>query len=342
MDSNVKVRFSQIRQIIQWPIYLFDYEGHCIDSNRVEKIGEVVDLPEMNGSETLQTGSFHWIVVGDQVGKGLYYIAVRGIKEDPETTLKLIGLFFEDQLALDGQSNTLRNLLLTEKDADLTHEQVAEIAMVSPTYRVVLIRHESGETEGIRTIIDNICDACSLVTMDQQTLCMVVGLEGEPLQETLSVIATELETELMVSVAMAVGTQVDHVGKVWRSYGSAVKALQCGQDLLSDQHIYVYDRMMMYMMVDALKEEDRQQLYADYGDGFQELIEDDELIQTAIQFFDNNLNITETSRNLFVHRNTLIYRLNKIFKIAGMDLRKFEDAVRFNYLLILWKKRRSQ
>ena len=66
---------------------------------------------------------------------------------------------------------------------------------------------------------------------------------------------------------------------------------------------------------------------------------DKELIQTVESFFDNDLNLSETSRNAFLHRNTLVYRLEKIKKLTGLNVRKFNDAISFKIISIFFEKK---
>lgn len=66
-----------------------------------------------------------------------------------------------------------------------------------------------------------------------------------------------------------------------------------------------------------------------------EVLEDDELVECINAFFENNLNISETSRNAFMHRNTLLYRIDKIYKLTGLNIRNFEDAMSFRVLTFL-------
>ena len=68
-----------------------------------------------------------------------------------------------------------------------------------------------------------------------------------------------------------------------------------------------------------------------------ELLRDEEMVNTAEEFLENSLNVSETSRNLFMHRNTLMYRLDKIERVMGLNLRKFSDAVTFRIITILFK-----
>lgn len=71
-------------------------------------------------------------------------------------------------------------------------------------------------------------------------------------------------------------------------------------------------------------------------DGVKKILEETELVDSIIAMLNNNLNVSETSRNTFVHRNTILYRIEKIYKLTGLDLRVFEDAVCFR--LLLWLK----
>ena len=77
-----------------------------------------------------------------------------------------------------------------------------------------------------------------------------------------------------------------------------------------------------------------EQFYVESAD---EVFEDQDMMETAERFLENSLNISETSRDLFMHRNTLMYRLDKIERITGLNIRKFSDAVTFRVITILYK-----
>ena len=74
-----------------------------------------------------------------------------------------------------------------------------------------------------------------------------------------------------------------------------------------------------------------------YVESAEEVFEDDDMMETAERFLENSLNISETARELFMHRNTLMYRLDKIERITGLNIRKFSDAVTFRVITILYK-----
>ncbi len=96
----------------------------------------------------------------------------------------------------------------------------------------------------------------------------------------------------------------------------------------------IYKSLVVPLLIKNMDLNELETMYLDIAANLNSVINDEELILTALRFFENDLNITETSRKLFVHRNTLIYRLNKIHKLTDFDLRKFEDALNFNIGLL--------
>ena len=97
-----------------------------------------------------------------------------------------------------------------------------------------------------------------------------------------------------------------------------------------------HDSNMLYIL---LKDLDREKIkkYSSYMTmpNIQGILEDEELMKTADAFFENSLNISLTSKKIYMHRNTLVYRIEKIHKAIGLDIRKFEDAMAFKIVAIL-------
>ena len=72
-----------------------------------------------------------------------------------------------------------------------------------------------------------------------------------------------------------------------------------------------------------------------------DVLEDEELLHSARSFFDNNLSIGEASKQIYVHRNTMVYRIEKIQRLIGLDIRKFDDAMTLRALIILYDNIKS-
>jgi carbohydrate diacid regulator len=99
--------------------------------------------------------------------------------------------------------------------------------------------------------------------------------------------------------------------------------------------VYYYEDFLIPLIVDNLPKEILVKFNKENLKKYDEIFKNKDLIFTAESFFKNDLNITETSEKIFVHRNTLIYRINKIKEISGFDLKKFDDAIRFYMILLI-------
>lgn len=150
-------------------------------------------------------------------------------------------------------------------------------------------------------------------------------------------IVETLSSELMLQVFVGLGTQVESITDIARSYSEAQIALEIGRAFDGEKYILSYDNLgigrLIYQLPRKLCELFMDEIFK--KESINAL--DAETMQTIHKFFENNLNVSETSRQLFVHRNTLVYRLDKIERLTGLDLRKFDDAVTFKVAMLVDK-----
>ena len=159
----------------------------------------------------------------------------------------------------------------------------------------------------------------------------------DELQKTANIIVDMLSTEAMISVHVAYGTIVNEIKEVSRSYKEAKMALDVGKIFYSDKNIIAYSNLGIGRLIYQLPIPLCRMFIKEIFDGKSPDDFDEETLMTINKFFENNLNVSETSRQLFVHRNTLVYRLDKIEKSTGLDLRVFEDAITFKIALMVVK-----
>ena len=150
-------------------------------------------------------------------------------------------------------------------------------------------------------------------------------------------IADTISTEFYSKVYIGIGTAVENLKDLSKSYKEAQVALEVGKVFDTEKDVITYDNLgigrLIYQLPQSLCEMFLQEVFKK---GPLESLDRDTLI-TIQAFFENNLNVSETSRKLFVHRNTLVYRLEKIRKITGLDLREFDHAVTFKVALMVKK-----
>ena len=136
---------------------------------------------------------------------------------------------------------------------------------------------------------------------------------------------------------IAYGTVVHDIKEVSKSYKEAKLALDVGKIFFSERNVIAYSalgigRLIYQLPIPLCKMFIREIFEGKSPDDF-----DEETLATINKFFENNLNVSETSRQLYIHRNTLVYRLDKLQKSTGLDLRVFEDAITFKIALMVVK-----
>ena len=163
------------------------------------------------------------------------------------------------------------------------------------------------------------------------------GIETRDLEKLAGSIVDTLSSEFYTHAVVGIGTAVNGIKDLARSFKEAQIALEVGKVFDTEKNIVSYDNLgiarLIYQLPTTLCETFLREVFKR---GSIEAL-DQETLFTIQRFFENNLNVSETSRKLFVHRNTLVYRLEKIKKLTGLDLREFEDAIVFKVALMVKK-----
>ena len=163
------------------------------------------------------------------------------------------------------------------------------------------------------------------------------GAESRDLYKIAKQIEDTLTSELGLKVVIGIGTVVGHIRDLARAYKEAQVAIDVGKVFDTEKAIINYENLgigrLIYQLPTTLCEMFLQEVFK--KNPISSL--DSETLFTINKFFENNLNVSETARKLFVHRNTLVYRLEKIKKLTGLDLREFDDAITFKVALMVKK-----
>ena len=211
--------------------------------------------------------------------------------------------------------------------------------------RVVYIietKHEkdTNALETVRTLFAN-KTRDFITAVDEKSIILVKEVKGnesyEELDKTADVIIDMLSTEAMSAAHVAYGTIVNDIREVSRSYKEAKMALDVGKIFYSNKNVVAYNRLGIGRLIYQLPIPLCQMFIKEIFEGKAPDDFDDETLSTINKFFENSLNVSETSRQLYIHRNTLVYRLDKIQKTTGLDLRVFDDAITFKIALMVVK-----
>lgn len=180
-----------------------------------------------------------------------------------------------------------------------------------------------------------------ITAVDERNIILVKELKAnedyDSMMKTARVLLDTLNTEAMTRVNISFGTIINEIRDVSRSYKEAKMALEVGKIFYSDRNVVAYSNLGIGRLVYQLPMPMCKVFIREIFDGKSPDDFDEETIVTINKFFENNLNVSETSRQLYIHRNTLVYRLDKIQKLTNLDLRIFEDAITFKMALMVVK-----
>ncbi len=178
-----------------------------------------------------------------------------------------------------------------------------------------------------------------VTAVDEQCVIVVRDLvesdSNREIEKTARALENSLKKEGLKDIRISYGTVVQEIKEVSRSYKEAKMALDVGKIFFDDRNIIAYSelgigRLIYQLPIPLCKMFIREIFGGKSPDEF-----DEETLMTINKFFENSLNVSETSRQLFIHRNTLVYRLDKLQKSTNLDLRVFEDAITFRIALMV-------
>jgi carbohydrate diacid regulator len=241
------------------------------------------------------------------------------------------------------KDNFIKNLLLDNLLLVDIYNRSKKLHIDTEVRRVVYIIEANRDKEGndlerVRSIYGG--KSKNFVTAVDEKDIIVVRELGEyetyeDLNKTAEVILDLFRGETRQEIHIAYGTIVGDIREVSRSYKEARMALDVGKIFFKEKNIVAYStlgigRLIYQLPIPLCKMFIKEIFDSKSPDDF-----DEETLTTIYKFFENNLNVSETSRQLYIHRNTLVYRLDKLQKSTGLDLRVFEDAITFKIALMV-------
>ena len=278
-----------------------------------------------------------------------YILLAKGGSDDVYMVGKLAAFQIQNLLVAYKErfdkDNFIKNLLLDNLLRVDMYTRAEKLHIETDVKRVVYIietKHEkdTNALEIVRTLFaGKVHDFITAV--DEKSIILVKEVKGnetyEELDKTAQVIIDMLNTEAMSSAHIAYGTIVGDIREVSRSYKEAKMALDVGKIFYSNKNVVAYSRLGIGRLIYQLPIPLCQMFIREIFGGKSPDDFDDETLSTINKFFENSLNVSETSRQLYIHRNTLVYRLDKLQKSTGLDLRVFDDAITFKIALMVVK-----
>ena len=329
---------------------VMDTDGKALASTLSEQANyeeEVVSFVESPAdSQVVQGCQFFKIFDEHQ----LEYILMAGGESDDVYMVGKIAAFQIQNLLVAykerfDKDNFIKNLLLDNLLLVDIYNRAKKLHIDTEVRRVIFIietKHEkdSSALDNMRGLLGN--KAKDFVTaVDEKNVIVVKELEEQDgpaeLEKTAQNFYEILKNDGEEDILIAYGTVINDIKEVSKSYKEAKLALDVGKIFFSEKNVIAFSelgigRLIYQLPVPLCKMFIREIFEGKSPDDF-----DEETLTTINKFFENNLNVSETSRQLYIHRNTLVYRLDKLQKSTGLDLRVFEDAITFKIALMVVK-----
>ena len=344
---------QQMHDIINCEIGVIDCDAlviACSDSSRIGYTNEFISLDLNETYDYFIRDGYTYMPFGPKP-KNEYYAFVEGTDETAYKYVSLLSValsnlqqFYDEKY---DRNNFIKNVVLDNILPGDIYIKARELHFNIDVNRVaLLIRVVSTNDVSAYDVIQNLFpdknkDFVFTISESETDIVLIkeikAGIESKDLEKLARSIVDTLSSEFYTKAVVGIGTSVIGVKDLARSFKEAQIALEVGKVFDTDESIVRYDNLgiarLIYQLPTTLCETFLKEVFKT---GSIDSL-DHETLFTIHRFFENNLNVSETSRKLFVHRNTLVYRLEKIKKLTGLDLREFDDAIIFKIALMVKK-----
>ena len=347
-NQTIKSSIDKLKSITKIDFSVWDLEGYIVASTQTrESVGsETVIQFAQSPADSQELQGFHFFKVRGEEDPE-YILIARGVGEDVHMVGRIAVSQLQDLIVAYRErfdrNNFVQNLLLDNLLLVDIYNRAKKLHIEPQLRRVVFIvetKHERDNSamEVIRSLFGS--EEGNLITeVDEKSIILIQALDEkamyEDLEDTAVTIRDTLNTEAMIDVRVACGTIVDEISQVSRSFKEARMALNVGKIFYSGQRVHMYNTLGIGRLIYQLPENLCRMFIKEVFTKQQPEEFDEETLSTIKMFFGNSLNVSETARQLFVHRNTLVYRLEKLSRATGLDIRSFDDAVTFKIALMV-------
>ncbi|MFT8887446.1 helix-turn-helix domain-containing protein [Ethanoligenens sp.] len=341
---------QQMKETLDRVVGVIDENGTVIACSELGRIGEVHEnvMTELVGAPLLLRGGWTYKPFGSRPRPD-YAIFVEG--SDPvaakyagilAVALTSIKQYYDERY---DRGNFIKNVILDNILPGDIYLKARELHLSSEVLRVVLlILVDEKNDVSVYDVVQNLFPDRQkdfIVNISENEIALVKevrqGIETSDLDKLAHSVVDTLSSEFYTHASVGIGTIVTGVKDLARSFKEAQVALEVGKVFDIEKNIISYDNLgiarLIYQLPTTLCEMFLSEVFKK---GSIDSL-DQETLFTIQRFFENNLNVSETSRKLFVHRNTLVYRLEKIKKLTGLDLREFDHAIIFKVALMVKK-----
>ena len=343
----------QLKDVTDREFGVIDAEGFVVSSTDLtlqgerwpDAVGRIADSTD--GCLFYRERYFRSLVNGNNAFE--YAVFCTGEDEQAKTYCNLAYISLSEAKAFYEEKHDrgtfVKNIIMDNILPGDIYLRAKELHFSTESPRAVFLVRQVGHTDvGTLDVVTNLFpDRLQdfVLSINETDVAVVKQINGSTTEEDLERMAKKIEdtlrNELFVRTVIGIGTISEHLRSLADSYKEAQTAIEVGKVFDTEKTIINYENLgigrLIYQLPTTLCEIFLSEVFK------KNTIEslDQETLFTINKFFENNLNVSEASRKLFVHRNTLVYRLEKIKKLTGLDLRLFDHAIVFKVALMVRK-----
>ena len=350
MLSNqiIQKSLEELNAITKIELDIYDLEGNKIagTSSETEVEPHIIRIFAESAAETQELNNKWFMKVHDD-GKDLYVLVASGdgqhayqVAKIEVSQLEALILAYKEKY---DRNNFFQNLILDNLLLVDIYNRAKKLHLEVEAKRVVYLVETKVESEGIvKEILRSLFSQQTgdfVTSVDEKNIVLIKSLRKEDteeeIQQTAKTIVDMLNAEAMLTVKVSYGTVVNELKDVSKSYKEARMALDVGKIFYIEKNVIGYEKLgigrLIYQLPVSLC---RMFMNEIFGNNLPDKLDEETQI-TIHKFFENSLNVSETARQLYIHRNTLVYRIEKLEKETGLDIRNFDDALTFKIALMV-------
>ena len=350
MISNQVIQNSidELRAITKVDLGVFDVEGLKVATtvDEIDISRDIIENFASSPADSQVVGGRHLLKILDD-GEPAYILVAQGPSDDVYMVGKIAVSSIQNLIVAYKErfdrNNFFQNLLLDNLLLVDIYNRAQKLHIEVECPRIIYlietkIEKDNSAMEMLKSLFSS-QNGDYITAVDEKNIILIKALEREDdldtIEKTADMIVDMMNSEAMMNVRVAYGTVVSELREVSKSYKEATMAMDVGKIFYAEKCVISYAKLgigrLIYQLPVNLCKIFIEEIF---GDNVPYDM-DEETLTTINKFFENNLNVSETSRQLFIHRNTLVYLIEKLQKSTGLDIRVFDDALTFKIALMV-------
>ena len=348
LDNSAAARIARVLSQIDIPALLMDEQGNVLLPEGDRRQLTLPEAVKSNPTEPLVYGGVTLIGArGEHASRDdqQMYLCLSGDGADVRNCAilcaELIGMILRVDMGHTDRAQALRLILRGEFDASELEALSAahDLPMELPRC-VMYIQSQTHTSDAIMQKINemDMSDGRLMVDMGRHIVAVVKTIADVSDVDALASLAKGMDSifeEAGIETVIGVSDPRTLLGDLPEAFNEAREAINVGGLYRAAERIFVYRRLLLERFLNNIPAEAGEKYGAMVMNPRTSRIFSDEMVHTIEVFFENNLNLSEAARKLYIHRNTLVYRLEKVQRVTGFDLRQFDDAVTFKLMMLL-------